>query len=1395
MADMHASTPLAEAVDHVIAACLQPDPCKRPTAREIVAVLSRALGALVPAAASTAPPAAVVPARIAGGVAGSRAAPSPALPPATAASSLPAASGGSLHRQRPPVASRSSLPGPASASAPSVPVAAGAPLASPSAPATLAESLFQFQGDGGSDAGAATATSATGLAAGGGGVSRARSSSAAAALPAASPPSSSFVASGAGFGWSPPAPAASVARAPSLRQPSLDSAASGRSRSSSGCSSGDDDDLHTGAPPAAARGFGHARAGHHPHHHHGGAGGSSASGRPPASSIGALGGWGRPRSGSSGSTMSASASSSSSVRVTVASGVLGSMAESVATRLMQLANIGGARGSEIDRQRWVVKATSVQAGPPKGKYVRRLVMDCWEAASGPTPRLPVALQQLPGRPVATNGVVALKCAVLMLKLVQQGPPSVLQAVCGVGAGAAAAAGDAGVAGGVVADAAWARRCLLNAWWQHMQRIDGGTSSTGPGSPARAGSGGGASTLQASLPAAITADATAAAAVAFAAASPVPASYRAAVAAVRGPRAAVAPGCSFFEFTARYAAALVHKAALHATMSSRVQPPGEAGSAGVATPRAVGTPVPPSQLAPLEAHYGMDTIAAAAAAALEAKVGASSGAAGEGVRAAVASTMRASKLVIAAARSPVVAALRVLSLLVTQLEIVVNTLASAFAVDGLVAAVFAGVRVTVNVDGTTGGGSGAAGSGARTTSARRSMSLFALEGISTLARVNGDGIGSSSAGSAAASASGFTVAPRADATGLDVTPEQATVVGALGAMATESWQVYQAAATVALVLQKRLAATASSGSVAGTAPVASPPAAVGAAAAASSDMDSLRRLCIRIDAARPLLCNVYEWLPLLYAHPALSRFMEAMETMPTPAALTAAEDAAAAGGGAPLDAGAFLAATNAALMSPAAGVGASASASSPAGPAPVAAATTGVSASAAQAAAALRGCIVDPTTVTVSAADVASATSILARACAIPGNDRCAECGANDVSWASVNLGILLCLRCSGAHRQLGVHLSVVRSLSLDKWKPAWLHAVLCIGNTRSNAFWEACLPSSTAALQRPKPPSAGGVVTPLETVYAWAKNKYERRLFVPATARVTGSSALDAPPAAEDLAADPAASDLLQLAPHDCLHALLAKLPCAAAVRSACFAPAAPASSPKPLAAPVTAAIAPSASAAAAAVSAADFAAFDASPIPPTTSAAPAGEFDSWTPVPAANAVASASPEPWFYADGVGTGGCTGTEATAGAAAGGDAFAAAVGFDAAPVAASSAGSEVDDDDDDDDHDVALAARLRRIQSLHRVSSVRSADLSNVFASPSSAAPPASTTSASSSSSATSFATAVVHHHQRGEFDDWATQPSASPSSAAPPLPPAVAVESLDDLERFLSSPSSSGGAC
>lgn len=107
---------------------------------------------------------------------------------------------------------------------------------------------------------------------------------------------------------------------------------------------------------------------------------------------------------------------------------------------------------------------------------------------------------------------------------------------------------------------------------------------------------------------------------------------------------------------------------------------------------------------------------------------------------------------------------------------------------------------------------------------------------------------------------------------------------------------------------------------------------------------------------------------------------------------------------------------------------------------------------------------------------------------IRGNDRCADCDANNPDWASLNLGALICIECSGIHRNLGTHLSRVRSLDLDEWPLELIKVLSSIGNELANSVWEG----ATQGRVKPAPDATR------EERERWIRAKYEQRLFLSA---------------------------------------------------------------------------------------------------------------------------------------------------------------------------------------------------------------------------------------------------------------------------------------------------------
>lgn len=108
------------------------------------------------------------------------------------------------------------------------------------------------------------------------------------------------------------------------------------------------------------------------------------------------------------------------------------------------------------------------------------------------------------------------------------------------------------------------------------------------------------------------------------------------------------------------------------------------------------------------------------------------------------------------------------------------------------------------------------------------------------------------------------------------------------------------------------------------------------------------------------------------------------------------------------------------------------------------------------------------------------------------NRKCADCSEANPTWISINLGILICLECSGIHRSMGTHISKVRSLTLDSLPHETKSFIMALGNRKSNEIFG---PDVLTAI----PNCFGERLHPLSTRKdreAWIKAKYAEKIFV-----------------------------------------------------------------------------------------------------------------------------------------------------------------------------------------------------------------------------------------------------------------------------------------------------------
>ncbi|XP_013926487.1 PREDICTED: arf-GAP with SH3 domain, ANK repeat and PH domain-containing protein 1, partial [Thamnophis sirtalis] len=117
---------------------------------------------------------------------------------------------------------------------------------------------------------------------------------------------------------------------------------------------------------------------------------------------------------------------------------------------------------------------------------------------------------------------------------------------------------------------------------------------------------------------------------------------------------------------------------------------------------------------------------------------------------------------------------------------------------------------------------------------------------------------------------------------------------------------------------------------------------------------------------------------------------------------------------------------------------------------------------------------------------------------LSGNDVCCDCGSPDPTWLSTNLGILTCIECSGIHREMGVHISRIQSLELDKLGTSELLLAKNIGNNSFNDIMEGNLPTPS-----PKPTPSSDMTARKEFITAkYVDHKYSRKTCASAAAKL-----------------------------------------------------------------------------------------------------------------------------------------------------------------------------------------------------------------------------------------------------------------------------------------------------
>ncbi|NXG88293.1 SMAP2 protein, partial [Stercorarius parasiticus] len=99
-------------------------------------------------------------------------------------------------------------------------------------------------------------------------------------------------------------------------------------------------------------------------------------------------------------------------------------------------------------------------------------------------------------------------------------------------------------------------------------------------------------------------------------------------------------------------------------------------------------------------------------------------------------------------------------------------------------------------------------------------------------------------------------------------------------------------------------------------------------------------------------------------------------------------------------------------------------------------------------------------------------------------------------WASWNIGVFICIRCAGIHRNLGVHISRVKSVNLDQWTQEQIQCMQEMGNGKANRLYEAYLPENFRRPQTDQHPFFLCSWGNMEAVESFIRDKYEKKKYM-----------------------------------------------------------------------------------------------------------------------------------------------------------------------------------------------------------------------------------------------------------------------------------------------------------